>query len=145
MEIPGSGTESKSELHPVPQQQHRILSPLHQARAWTLIPAATETPSTLLCHSGNSNVYPFLILLFPPLFFLFHIFFYFSWFTMFCLFLLYSKVTQLFIYIHSFFFTVSSIMFHHKPLDIVPCAVQRDVFSILIILKLRYNWHSTLY
>ena len=36
--------------------------------------------------------------------------FYYSWFTMFCQFLLYSKVTQLYIYIRSFF-TFSSIMF----------------------------------
>ena len=35
-------------------------------------------------------------------FFLFKFFFYYSWFTMCCQFLLYSKVTQLYIYIYSF-------------------------------------------
>ena len=37
--------------------------------------------------------------------------FYYSWFTTFCQFLLYSKVTQLHIYIHS----LSHILFHHIP------------------------------
>ena len=37
-----------------------------------------------------------------------------SLFTMFCQFLLYTKVTQLYIYIYSFFSTLFSIMFHHK-------------------------------
>ena len=47
--------------------------------------------------------------------------FYYSWFIMFCQFLLYNKVIQLYIYIyiHSFFFTLSFIMFHHKQSDIV--------------------------
>ena len=44
---------------------------------------------------------------------------------MFCQFLLYSKVTQLYIYIHSFFFALSSIMFHHKWLDKIPCAIHQ--------------------
>ena len=43
---------------------------------------------------------------------------------MFCQFLLYSKVTQSYIKIHSV--SVSSIMFHPRRLDIVPCAVQQD-------------------
>ena len=46
---------------------------------------------------------------------------------MFCQLLLYSKVTQS--YIH--FLTLSSIMFHHKWLDIVPCAVQQDLIAYL--------------
>ena len=36
--------------------------------------------------------------------------------------------TQWYIYIHSFF-TSSSIMFYHKWLDIVPCAVQRALIA----------------
>ena len=46
-------------------------------------------------------------------------------------FLLYSKVTQSFIYIcvyiqiYTLFLTFSSIMFHHKGLDTVSCAVQQ--------------------
>ena len=38
-------------------------------------------------------------------------FFHYSWFTVFCQFLLYSKVTQLYIYIYSF----SHITFYHVP------------------------------
>ena len=42
-------------------------------------------------------------------------FFYYSWFTILCQFLLYSKVTQLYIYIHSF----SCIIFHHVTSEVV--------------------------
>ena len=44
---------------------------------------------------------------------------------MFYQFLLYSKVTQLYI----LFVTLSSIMFHHKWLGIVPCAIQQDLIA----------------
>ena len=61
----------------------------------------------------------------------FKIFFNYSWFRIFCPFLLYSKVTQLYIYIythtHILFLTLSSIIFHHKSLDIAPCAIQQDL------------------
>ena len=40
---------------------------------------------------------------------------YYSWFTMFCQFLPYSKVTQLYIHIHSFF----QIIFHCIPLQVI--------------------------
>ena len=50
-------------------------------------------------------------------------FFHYSWLTVLCQFLLYGKVTQSYIYIDSFFFPLSSIMFHHKWLHIVPCAI----------------------
>ena len=53
-------------------------------------------------------------------------FFYYSWFTMFCQFLLYSKLTQSYIYTDILFLTLSSIVFHRKWLDIVPCATQQD-------------------
>ena len=49
---------------------------------------------------------------------------------MFCQFLLHSKVTQLYIYIPSFF-TLSSTMFHHKELDRVPCVIQQAKLFIL--------------
>ena len=39
-----------------------------------------------------------------------------------CSFLLYSKVTQLYIYI--FFFIFFSMMVHHRILNMVPCALQ---------------------
>ena len=42
-------------------------------------------------------------------------FFYYSWFTVFCQFLLYSKMTQLYIYIHSF----SHIFLHHIPSQVI--------------------------
>ena len=45
---------------------------------------------------------------------------------MFSQFLLYSKLTQSYIYIYSFFFILSSIMVYPKRLDIVPWAVQQD-------------------
>ena len=55
---------------------------------------------------------------------------------MFCQFLLYSKVTQFYIYvcmyinyIYSFFLILSSIMFQHKWLDIVSCAIQQEFIA----------------
>ena len=56
-------------------------------------------------------------------------FFNYGWFTMFCQFLLHSKVAQ-YIHIHSFFSTLSSIMFHPKWLDRVPCAIQQVLLHI---------------
>ena len=50
-------------------------------------------------------------------------------------FLLYSKVTQsqicmcVCVYIYILFLTLSSIMLHHKQLDIVPCAIQQDLIA----------------
>ena len=44
---------------------------------------------------------------------------------MFCQFLLYSKMTQLCVYIYS----LSSIMVYPKRLDLVPCAVQQDLIA----------------
>ena len=46
---------------------------------------------------------------------------------MLCQFLLYSKVTQLYIYIYLLFLTSSSTMLHHKWLDVVPYAIQQDL------------------
>ena len=62
-----------------------------------------------------------------------------SWFTTLCQFLLYNKVTQSFIYIYIYviFFTLSSIMFHHKWLDTVPWAYlffKKIVFLLLFFL-----------
>ena len=50
-----------------------------------------------------------------------------------CQLLLYSKVTQLSVFIHSFC-RISSLMFYHKWLVVVPCAVQQDQSSSLWIL-----------
>ena len=44
-------------------------------------------------------------------------------------FLQYSKVTQSYIYTYILYLTLSSIMFHHKLLDIVPRALQQDLFA----------------
>ena len=44
-------------------------------------------------------------------------------------FLLYSKVTQSHIQVYILFLTLSSMMFHHQCLDIVPCAVQQDLMA----------------
>ena len=44
-------------------------------------------------------------------------------------FLLYSKVTQSHTYIYILFLTVSSIIFPHKWLDIVPCVIQQDLIA----------------
>ena len=44
-------------------------------------------------------------------------------------FLLYSKVTQSHIHIHILFLTLSSIMLHHRWLDIVPGAIQQDFIA----------------
>ena len=56
---------------------------------------------------------------------------------MFCQFLLYSKVTQSYVYIYVYtyilFLTLSSIMFHHKWLDIVLCAIQQCYIAILCL------------
>ena len=48
------------------------------------------------------------------------LFFYHSWFIVFCQFRLYSKVTL----------TLSLTIFHHKWLDIVPCAIQQILLFI---------------
>ena len=62
---------------------------------------------------------------------IFTLFFYYSWFTLLCQFMLYSKMTHtyicVYIYIIYIFFTLSSIIFHHKWLDIAPCAIQWDL------------------
>ena len=48
---------------------------------------------------------------------------------MFCQFQWYSTVTQV-IYIYDILFLLlSSIMFYHKGLDIIPCAVQQDLIA----------------
>ena len=52
-----------------------------------------------------------------------------SWFTVLCQSLLYSKVTQLCTYIHSFFKIFFSIMVYRRILNIVPCAIQKDLVS----------------
>ena len=44
-------------------------------------------------------------------------------------FLLYSTVTQSHIHTHILFFTLSSILLHPKGLDIVPRAIQQDLFA----------------
>ena len=45
-------------------------------------------------------------------------------------FLLYSKVTQSFTHTHTILFlTSSTIMFHHKCLDTVPCAAEQDLMA----------------
>ena len=48
---------------------------------------------------------------------------------MFFKFLLYSKVTQSCICTYILSLTLSSIMFHHKWLDKVPCAIQQDLIA----------------
>ena len=60
MEVPGPGTESRPLLWPMLQlQQHRILKPLHWARAWTHaspgIRAIAVGFLTQLHHIGNST------------------------------------------------------------------------------------------
>ena len=56
---------------------------------------------------------------------------YYTWFTMFCQFYLYSKETQLYKHIYILFLTLSFIMFLHKRLYIVPCAIYNRI-SLLI-------------
>ena len=46
-----------------------------------------------------------------------------SGFTMLCYFLLYSKVSQLYIYIHPLFFRLISHILHYRVLSRVPCAI----------------------
>ena len=48
-------------------------------------------------------------------------------------FLLYSKVTQSHIHIYTLFLPLSSIMLHHKQLDIVPSAIQQDKGSFITL------------
>ena len=50
-------------------------------------------------------------------------FFHYSWFTVLCQFILCIKVTQSHIYLYILFFTLSSIMFHHKRLDSSLCYI----------------------
>ena len=48
---------------------------------------------------------------------------------MFCQFLPYSKAAQSYIYKYIIFLKLSSIMFDHKCLDVVPYAVQQDLIA----------------
>ena len=50
---------------------------------------------------------------------------------MMCQFLLYSKVNQLYIYIHPLFFGFPSHLGHHRALSRVPCAIQQVLISYL--------------
>ena len=76
----------------------------------------------------------FLFFLFSPFFYYYFLHFI-PWFTMFCQFLLYNKVIQFYIYIYIYIYTyilflaLSSIIFHHKWLDIVHCAIQQDLIA----------------
>ena len=84
-----------------------------------------EVPSVLDIHclfvfSSSSILFLECICLF--FFFLFFKLQY-SWFTMSCQSLLYSRVTQLYAYIHPFLKNILSIMVYHRILNIVPCAV----------------------
>ena len=73
-------------------------------------------------------------------------FFQYSWFTVFCQFLLYSKVIQshthththiyIYIYIYILYFTFSSIMLHHKWLDIVLSAVRQELIAYPLQMQL---------
>ena len=64
-------------------------------------------------------------------------FFHDSWFTVFCQFPLYNKVihTYIHIYTHILFLTLSSIVFHHKWLDMVPYAIGQDFTASLLQLS----------
>ena len=50
---------------------------------------------------------------------------------MLCWFLLYSKVNQLYVYIHPLFFLFPSHLGHHRALSSVPCAIQQVLISYL--------------
>ena len=50
---------------------------------------------------------------------------------MFCYLLLYSKVSQLYIYIHLLFFRLYSHIGHYRVLNRVPCAIQ-SIVSYLV-------------
>ena len=44
----------------------------------------------------------------------------------------------IYIYVYILFLTLFSIMFHHKWLDIVPCAIQQDLMDLenrLVVVK----------
>ena len=70
-------------------------------------------------------------------------YFHYIWFTVFCQFLQQSDQLYIYIYIynmiyththththtHILFLTLSAIMFHHKWLDIVPCAKEQDLIA----------------
>ena len=78
------------------------------------------------------------LLWFPPQAFKKYVFFKlkfknYSWFTTLCQFLLYSKVSQSYIHIRHAdvctFLFLFSIMFYPKRLNIVPCAIEWDLFA----------------
>ena len=56
-------------------------------------------------------------------------FFHFSWFRVLCQFSPDSKVTQSYKHIYTPFLTLSSIILHHKWLDMVPCAMEQDLIA----------------
>ena len=74
--------------------------------------------------TGSTTLFLFLFFYFYGFYF-----FHYTWFTVVCQFLPYSKVTQSYVHIYILFLTLSSIIFHHKRLDIVPCAIQQDLIA----------------
>ena len=61
VEVPGPGIKSELQLQPMPQlQQCWICNPLHQTRDGThTTTEKTTTGHYPLCHSGNSQLFPF--------------------------------------------------------------------------------------
>lgn len=76
---------------------------------------ATGTISNVLVATLKSNKKQVNLFFFPFPLYLKQISFYYNWFIMFCQFLPRSKVTQAYIYIHSF----SHIIFYHVPSQMI--------------------------
>ena len=67
-----------------------------------------------------------------------------SCFTMLCQFLLYSKVSQLYVYIFPLFFRFPSHLGHHRSLSRVPCAIQQVLISCLFYTQQCIYGHEVL-
>ena len=96
-----------------------------------------------LCSTGiiysliqNSPLKPFKTgIFFVGRFFLKKFLLEYSCFTTLCQYLLYSKVNQLYVYIHPLFFGFPSHLGHHRALSRVPCATQQVLISYLFYIQ----------
>ena len=98
-------------------------------------PSDCYSPCSLSRPSGTppgwpSYSHPMELAVFLFMFYDFY-FFHYSWFTVFLSISTVQQMTQSYICIYLFilFLTLSSIMFHHKWLDMVPCALQQDLIA----------------
>ena len=114
-----SGSTSSAQIFPA---LHTLANTFYLLSFWwnfivlLSFPCSLVMLSIFLCSSLPSVFRKMSVQVLCPFFEDFY-FCYYNWFAVFCQFLLYSRMAHSYIYI--LFLTLSSIMFHHKWLDVV--------------------------